>query len=392
LLKRTLSHPPAYLTSFNPKLMKLLPLAALLLAAFSSFAQQPDEVWTRFSEEINGRTRYGYQDAKGHIQVPAKFGEFGTAITFRHIIAVGEANTGATYHLLKNGRQVGRDSVYMVDYYYDCENEGKIRFKSRKSNRVGFLDSQGQVAIPAVYNSITQFHNGLALALIGARATCLSGESDTMRCEHPSWVGGRWVLLDERNKIVIDNLHEQKWKGWLDLYSLKINAAVVNTATTITFRAVNGDRYSFVDYKKEFTHWLYNVFVPAVRTGKAETLASLCFTELAFRPRKGQFDLIERAAFMQQFYGPVSQSGLRAVHRDAKNVAIFTESLDMSILTSQSFQPFLTECGDAFYEKYPAFHVVVTYNSPSGKAEDIYQNDFGFIRTEEGYRLFQVSL
>ncbi|GAA3927196.1 WG repeat-containing protein [Hymenobacter algoricola] len=373
--------------------MKLPFLAALLLAVTAAFAQQPpDEVWTQFTKGRQGKARHGYQDADGHIRVPAKFGGFTRAQNFRHIIAVSEATIRTSYYLLKNGRQVGRDSVYMFDFTFDCESEGKIRFKSQKHNRVGFFDSQGRVVIPAIYNAATPFHNGLAFGLIGARAECMSGEADTMRCEHPGWVGGRTVLLNERNEIVVDSLPGHKWAG-LNPYSLQVNTPTPDTATSLTFRAVNGDRYSFVDYEKEFTQWLYTVFVPAVRTGEANKVAPLCFTELAAsaRPFNG-WPHFERAEFVNKFYEPVLRPKLGALHRGAKNVVVFPESLNSLIFTSPDFQPFRTDCSEHFQEKYPAFVVVVTYQPSPGKPEDDYQNHFGFIRTENGYRLFQVSL
>ena len=373
--------------------MKQLVLPLLLLPAAASSAQTlAESVWTRFDKQEKNERKFGYKDAAGHLRIPARFGQFTHAITFRHIIAVNEDATQKQYYLLKSGRHVGRDSVYMFDYTFDCESEGKIRFHSRAKNRVGFLNGQGRVVIPAVYNYVTPFHNGLAIGLAGARAKCFSGEKDTVTCEHPGWVGGRTVLINERNEVL---LNLPAGFGWprLNLYSANSNAAASDTATTITLRAINGDRYSFIDYEKEFAHWFYNVFVPAVRSGKAENVLPLCYTELttSSRPFKG-WQHVERAAFVQKFYESELRPKIGALQRGASSVDIFSSDLNMLIFPSQNFQRFLTDCGEHAQDKYPAFEVVLTYPAQVGAQHNTYQNHFEFIRTANGYRLFCVAL
>ena len=369
---------------------KLLPL--LLLAAASAFAQKPaDGVWTQFEKQTKAGSTFGYKDATGHIRIPAKFGDFSRALRFRHIVAVSEEATQRHYYLLKNGRQVGRDSVYMFDYTFDCESESKIRFESRAKNRVGFLNGQGRVVIPAVYNYVTPFHNALAVGLIGARAKCFSGEKDSIACEHPGWVGGKWVLLNERNEILINFSAEFPWQR-LSLYSASINAAAPDTATTVTLRAVNGDRYSFVDYEKEFAKWFYSVFVPAVRMSAVEKITSFCLSEVmmegpAFRDRLR----LKRADFAQKFYKSLLQPELSAIRHGNESVRIFSDDLAISLLSGRQFQYFFTDCGQPFQEKYPAFTVVITKVNSRGAVKHDYQEQFAFIRTAKGYRLFSVA-
>jgi len=370
----------------------LLPLLLLAAALPAGAQQHAEEVWTQFAKKDKDTYLYGYKDANGRIRIPAKFGSFVPALKFRHIAAVTEQATLEQYYLLKNGRQVGRDSVYMFDYTYDCEQEGLIRFRSRAQNRVGFLNGQGQPVIPAVYNALSRFYNGLAVGLIGARAVCLSGESDTMHCEHPSWVGGRWVLLNERNQVLADSLPLNQLNN-LDWYSLRLNAPAIDTATTCTFRAANGDRYTFMDYEKEFMRWFYGVFVPAVRTGEAGQVTPLCFTELATsgKPFRG-WRHFERAAFVQKFYQSALLPKLGGLRSGTQNVDVFSEDLNMLIFGSPRFQSFLTDCGEHFRAKYPVFNVVINPLEATGKRSFGHQEHFTFIRTAEGYRLFSVAL
>ncbi|OWP62436.1 hypothetical protein CDA63_14200 [Hymenobacter amundsenii] len=376
--------------------MKLLLFAAALLlnTTIAAAQQKPDEVWTKFEKKQRGEHEYsyGYKDAAGRIRVPARLGGFTSAQKFRHIIAVSEYKTMQQYYLLKNGRQVGRDSVYMFDYTFDCESEGKILFRDQVKNRVGFLDSQGRAIIPAVYNYATPFRNGLALALIGARRECWGGEEDTVQCEHLGWVGGRTVLLNERNQVQADSLPRRQLDD-LNWYSLQINALAADTAITRTFRAVNGDRYTFVDYKKEFTGWLDQVFLPAVRSGEASQVVPLCYADLAAsgKPFRG-WEYFKGAAFVQKFYRPLLRPKLQDLRVDARNVAVFSESLNTLTFTSPRFQDFLTDCGAHFEAKYPAFSVVITEVDAVGQKQYDHQTHLTFIRTAEGYRLFMVSV
>ncbi|ALW84111.1 hypothetical protein AUC43_02760 [Hymenobacter sedentarius] len=370
---------------------KLLPL--LVLVAVSASAQtQSDTVWTQFTQKDKQGYKYGYKDAAGHIRIPARFGNFTNAQKFRHIMAVSESATPRQYYLLKNGRQVGRDSVYMFDYTFDCESEGKIRFRDRTKDRVGFFNHSGTAIIPAIYNYAEPFYNGLAVALIGARSKCWSGEKDTMHCEHPSWVGGRNVLISERNEVLADNLPRNQLNH-LNWYSLRINATALDTATTRTFRAVNGDRYTFTDYEKEFTHWFYEVFVPTVRTGSADKVIPLCYLELAVsgQPFRG-WPHFERTAFVQKFYQPALRPKLSGLRYGATNVNIFSEDLDILIFESQRFKSFLNDCGEHFQEKYPVFDVVINQVNAATKSGFEHQERFAFIRTAEGYRLFSATM
>src|SRR5688572_25077080 len=134
----------------------------------------------------------GYRDLKGNIKQPAKFGGFTRADSFHHIIAVTETidRSYKSYYLLKDGRKIGQDSVFVLDFTFDCESEGKIIFKDRKKDRVGFLDKNGSAIIPAIYNYVSPFRNGIAIAHRNAKRKCLEKNGDTTRCEHLGWEGG----------------------------------------------------------------------------------------------------------------------------------------------------------------------------------------------------------
>ncbi len=182
---------------------------------------QPKDIWIRFYDTATDLS--GYKDLNGKIQIPAKYNNFTRADTFHNIIAVKEQmdSSNEEYYLLKDGRQVGQDSVFMFDFTYDCESEGKIIFNDKKKNRVGFFDKNGVVIIPAIYNAATPFCNGLAIALKNAKRSCWGENEDTLNCDHLGWKGGETVIINDKNEILVDSLKEYPTN--INWYSLKIN-------------------------------------------------------------------------------------------------------------------------------------------------------------------------
>jgi len=370
--------------------MKLLTLLVLLLAHAAE--AQDTTVWTQFSVRVRGGDyRYGYKDAAGHLKIPAKFGLFTPAQKFRHIMAVSDGQSLRQYYLLKNGQPVGRDSVYMFDYQADCEQEGFIRFQNKHTHRVGFLNAQGRVAIPAQYNTASPFYNGLAVALSGARRTCWDRSTDTLHCEHLGWTGGHEVVINQHNEVVLDQLSLAKMgSSHLNFYSLQRNAPVVDTATTVTLTAVNGDRYTFTDYDKEFKQWFFGQFVPAVRSGPA-AVRPLCYTELATagQPFRG-WQHTEPGAFVQAHF-PVLRAQLADLRPNSKQVQVGPDNLNTLTFNSPRFASFLTDCGEHFAKKYPVFSVILAIKATGGNSNINHQWQYSFIRTAQGYRLYEAS-
>lgn len=367
--------------------MKLL---LLILFALPAAAQDTTAIWTQFGAQVNGETRYGYKDASGRTRIPATFGYFTNAQKFRHIMAASDGESLKQFYQLKNGRRVGHDSVYMFDYQVDCEQEGFIRFKDRKKDRVGFLDTQGRAVIPAQYNHVSPFYNGLAVALVGARRHCYGGR-DTVHCEHLGWTGGREVVINQRNEVVIDQLAAaQLGSGHLNFYSLQRNALHADTTTTVTLTAVNGDRYTFTDYDREFNQWFFKQFVPAVRSGPAAVQA-LCYSELATagRPFRG-WQHTGPSAFVAAHFSAV-HTHLAALRPGTRQVQIGAEILNTLTYSSPKFAGFLTDCGEHFAEKYPVYQVLLDLGAVGKVSGFDHQWSYTFIRTARGYRLYEAA-
>ena len=137
----------------NKFLKSYLVIFAIVLCA--NFVKAQSNYWHAFE---NSKSRLiGFKNKKGGIEIPAKFDNLSKQTIFNNIIAVHEYKSDKTYYLLKNGNRIGIDSMYVFDNGYDEENEGKIRFRDKKTDKVGFFDIKGKIVIPAEYDDAATF-------------------------------------------------------------------------------------------------------------------------------------------------------------------------------------------------------------------------------------------
>ncbi|MGG9962515.1 WG repeat-containing protein [Ferruginibacter sp. SUN106] len=349
----------------------------------------------------------GYKDLKGNIKIPAKFNSPTQADTFYNIIAVNELLADSSfdlYYLLKDGRKVGRDSMYMFDFTFDCEQEGKILFQDKKKNRVGFFDKNGNVAIPAMYNYALPFHNGLTIARRNAKRKCLEGK-DTLHCEHVGWDGGETILINESNEVLADSVDTDL--NSINWYSFKINDTNIDTSTSVIIKGNNGNTYSFTDYEKEFTQWFYSGFLPAINSSDNNKLKQLLFQKVTYMERGKSRTSISRNMFLQSFPAVITRERFRL--NETKELYISRDDLSGLIVEQKEYRQFFNSCGGHNAAVYPVFSVLLEYykkrakplapESPvSAGAVDIskyetdHQESFDFIRTEQGYKLLSISL
>ena len=224
-------------------------LLLILLLASPVFAQINNNwyIYHDVKKEVNG-----YKDSKGKIKILARFNGLTSALVFRNIIAVSDAVTNKSYYLLKSGKKVGTDSLYVWDMSFDCEQEGKIRFRDNNTDKVGFFGTNGKVAIPAKYSDARPFYNGLAVVLHHGKRICAGGGEVNMKnpCEHWSW-DGITAIINSRGQIVADSLDINKLQN-INWYSRQIGNTSANDATRVSIKAKNGTYYSFINYEKEF--------------------------------------------------------------------------------------------------------------------------------------------
>jgi hypothetical protein len=365
---------------------------------------QTNSAWVSFYDTAKDLT--GYKDLKGNIKIPAKFYSPAEADSFYNIIAVNEMVDSSFdfYYLLKNGRKLGHDSVYMFDFTFDCEQEGKILFQDKKKNRVGFFDKNGVVVIPAMYNYALPFHNGVAIARRNAKRKCLGGK-DTLRCEHLSWEGGETIMINEKNEVLADSvdidLNSINW------YSLKINDAHVDTSTAVMIKGNNGNTYSFINYEKEFTRWFYSSFLPGLNSPSDNRFQQFLFQKISYWKEKKGWITVNSNSYMTSFPSVITKERFRT--SETKELYINPEELSGAIFEQKEFRKFFNSCGRHNAAAFPVFTVSLDYYKErikplalktaastgaahTSKYESDHEESFEFVRTADGYRLLSISL
>ena len=381
-----------------------------LFFSCSAFAQKNNNYLIRFSEDtIHGLS--GYKDVNGKVIFPARYKGDPIADTFRNIIAVWDKfdTSFTSYYLLKNGKKVGRDSVFQFDFEFDCESEEKIRFKDYKKRMVGFLDRNGNVIIPAIYNDASRFHNGIALAFKDAKKYVPKKEDPEVVEGAEYLKGGKYILINDKNETLVDSVDVTQLRN-INWYSMQKNNPNIDTSIFITLKGTNGNNYSFMDYKKEFTKWFHGDFLPSLESNNNDKLKSLCFSEINFNNDKGEFISVDKNTFFKTYPNEITTK--RFKEYTLKRVHIGQEelpSVNFTDYTKDCYKVFYNDCGQHFKPKYPLFEVHITFYKKREKEwvsdnpkdnEGISEFDrkydigteenFYFIRTNDGYKLLTI--
>lgn len=379
---------------------KYVLIVVLFFSRFISFSQNENENWMLF-RDANDSELIGYKDSKGNVKIKPKFTFITSALVFKNIIPVFE-KTNITdkkdynttrYYLLKNGKKVGTDSLYVHDFTLDCESEDKIRFRDHKTDKVGFFDKNGNVKIPAIYNDARRFYNGLALVIKDGKRMCWDNTefSDKNQCEHWSWEGNV-QLINDRNELISEHIDLEKNQN-IDWYSLQINPKQINESN-IVFDGKDGNRYVFSNAKKEFETWLYTNFLK--KTDQSDFLNN-CFDHITVS-KNGNLVSKEfgNSKFKEYAWTIDTKEDFYTNNKTfiAKIITIISlKKSDINLSTELSpilFKyednpSFFDYCGEYLNEKFPFFKVYITRSNGS------IQYALGFIRTNEGYKLIEIS-
>ena len=246
---------------------KLVHLFFVLFSVFC-FGQEKD-LWYPFFK--NNSNTMGFKDKNGRVMIrPKFFAPFSTG-NFNNIYAVNEID-GDEYYLLKNGNKVGKDSVYVFETEYAKESEGKIKFRDKKTDKVGFFDKNGKVIIPAIYNDAGDFHNNIALVIKDAHKQKWESKSKSENhegdCNHWSWKGGKTLAINTSGSILfeipLDNYsHSIDYKNVYKKNTLNEN---VDSDIYTSYKGNDGNIYSFYSPEKDFKKWFETNFLPDFKT------------------------------------------------------------------------------------------------------------------------------
>lgn len=369
-------HHPALLYHF---MKQLLLLCCYCLVFLSGFGQQ-EGAWQSFWN--NDTTLFGFKDAQGKILVQPRYTSIFFVRRLEHIAALADQKGAQwdSYYLTRSGRQVGRDSLYIFDNASDCESEGFIRFRDPVTDKAGILNRHGQVVIPAVYNDISPVHNGMAIALQDAHkqhwdTTHHSG------CDHFSWVGGREVLIDTTNQILIDSF---PYNRELDLYSVHIGQKKDQSSDRINFKGADGRIYSFIDMEKEFEHWLQQQLLPQL---SAQTLIRSAFPTICTWNEEEGWIFPEATSLLPRNEALLITK-LKCVQNKTCDYSISSGELNEFLYTSAAYDIYFNNCGNPESWRYPTKSIIIDHRTST----DFKQDHFEFLRTPQGYKLISISL
>ena len=353
----------------------------------TSYAQGP-EIWTLFQDEET--ELIGYKDSNQNIKINPKF-TFAMDRQFKNIIAVYEQidkNNYESYYLLKNGKKVGIDSLYLWDNAPDCENEGKIRFRNKDNDKVGFFDKDGEIIIPALYNDTSAFRNNMAVVLVNAEKICHNGEkySEQNKCELPLWKGGQTHIINDKNEIIVEDF---KYERNLDWFSLEIMETHENDLIRETFKGTNGKYYSFVNFEKEFNQWFKSNFLI---TQDISSLKDICFTKITFwSVSKSEWIKMETNSFLEKNKEILLQQ-INAFYEGTLQYSARKGDLNPYIFDSENYSKYFDSCGNSRKWHNPVFTVVASHRDKKGILNLDYKKYFEFLKTDNGYKLISLGV
>ncbi|WP_206365119.1 WG repeat-containing protein [Sphingobacterium corticibacterium] len=360
--------------------LKIFTVVFLTMISNYSIYGQTNDTWTVFYNQDS--TLVGYKDKSGVVKIEPKFAGFVTAIKFCDIIAGSERDKEkwTSYYLNKKGGEFGRDSIYIFDNVADCENEGFIRFRDRKSDKVGLFDKNGEIVVPAIYNDLTKVRNGMLVGLKGAKKKYVR-ENEPPADNYYTWVGGVEVLLDTLNKVLAENFPND---NKLDFYSVERTSTPSEDKSKKSFPASDGKYVTFIDFKKEFKTWLIDDLLSDFTRGQ---LLHVVHDTIVWESKEG-WARSEKQEFVDNNFQLLKQI-LSEINESSTNYSIFLNGLNPFIYEGAEFDKYFNNCREAKEWQYPVLSVVISYDYGTA---DISQNHFDFLRTENGYKLISVTI
>ncbi len=370
-----------------------LSLYPLLCALF--LAPADTRPWHAFTDTLTGNV--GFKDASGKVRVPAKYSMPTSAKVFRNVIAVALEDTATgkrnMHYLRRDGSTFGHDSVPILpDIYLPCEEEGRILFKDGKSDRPGFydstdrlgyFDSAGKVAIPARFVDADRFRGGYAVVLEMGTLLCEDGKKwhSKKPCEHPRW-DGQWALIDRDGKVVARPF-ETALIGTVDWLAARVVGAEPDT-NRVRIPLLDGRILSILDIERDFRAW----FSKALPTWKGPGIGKALFHRKVYPTPNSRWKFPQRPTEEGSNWSARTPS--QFLSENGKELAALldtfqrnTSSLTYSANETPVFD-MLDDCGQADRFHFPT--VLVTWDP----GDNVSRREILFVRTSEGYRIIEV--
>lgn len=358
------------------KMKTLLLILTVLLFGHYSYGQS-NEIWTSFWDKDS--THIGYKNVDGKIMIEPTFEGFMVADKFDKVISVMTLsdNKYETYYLNKSGKKFGVDSVHFFDNTPDCESEGYIRFKDKKTDLVGMFDKNGKVVIPAEYNALSRVQNGMIQALKDAEKKYWDNHKES-GCNHFSWKGGQELLISTDNKILVESL---EYDGQLDFYSLEINDNPEAEPNGVCFKGTNNKYYHFTDYKKDFVIWLQDL----TSSLNQQTMIESSMDTIVYW--KSGWTRVQRDDFIDSNYETLNGL-LNSINNSNSDHYISIDGLNSFMYVGNEYDKYFNTCGESRFGKYPVMDLIINHKTEN----KLIQDHFDFLKTDEGYRLINVTI
>jgi len=352
-------------------------LTYLLVSISLALTGQTKDTWTSFWNRDT--TLIGFKDKHGIVKIKPTFKGFTSANKFDDIIAVTEEKNEVweSYYLTKKGRIVGRDSLYLFDNGADCESEVFIRFRDKRTHKVGMFDKNGDIAIPAAYNNLTRVKNGFMVA----RKDAYWDEKRRSEIFEFPWTGGKEVLIDTKNSIIIDSFNNN---DNINFYSLRVSANPSRDPIRRNFKTVNGQYYSFIDFDKEFNAWLKSSLL---NNFSKERLLNATYNKITFWKEPNGWISEAKNSFIDRNFELIKTKLLKLNAKDC-DYAIFDEGLNPYTYETDEYKDFFNNCREPKDWIYPIKNIVISYKDE----KDLLQDHFEFLRTANGYKLISITV
>jgi hypothetical protein len=217
--------------------------------------------------------------------------------------------------------------------------------------------------------------NGMIIALQGAKKNIFEGG------EHFEWIGGKELLIDTNNYVLIENF---KFDYNINFYSLKVTSQPFLDTIRQNFKTNNGQYYSFIDYRKEFNVWLKTSFLENLTK---TNLLNATYKEITFWKEPNGWTSESKESFIERNYELIKSKLLQLNSKDC-DYNIFDENLNMLIYESDDYKDYFNNCGEPKGWIYPVKNIVISYRNNN----DLVQDHFEFLRTENGYKLISITI
>lgn len=349
-------------------------LILFLMCFFIGVNAQHTNTWTAFWNA--DATLIGFKDQHSNIKIEPRFMGWTIAQRFDHITATTEEKDGNFYscYLTKTGRKIGRDSLLIMDNSADCESEGFIRFHDKTTDSEGLFNRHGDIVVPAEYSVLSNVQNGHIIALKEAKKKYERGG------EYYHWVGGRNMLIDTSNKVIINDFNPN---SNISLYSLEVKTECGSDPIRECYKADDDSYYSFINFEKEFNVWLHTHLLQNI---DKENLLACSNDEITYWIDSAGWINSPKQTFVKNNFDFIKTS-LSALDNERTDFFISSNGLNKFIFDTEQYAAYFDNCGQAMEWIYPVKSIIITYQNN----DESYQNHFDFLRTQNGYKLISIS-